>query len=466
MNSIDNQLVRRLSGFGGVFPSDGYVIQPYGWDGLPEIFEVALHEGRRVALRGSGRSYGDAATGREAIVLDLSEVDKSLEIFEDQGVARCGPSLTIEELWKQTLPRGFWPPVVTGTSKITLGGAVAMNVHGKNHAQAGSFGDHVQSLDWISPNGWFRKITPNHPEFTGLVSSAGGLGLATSIDLKLKRIHSGDVEVRAQPTRGWREILSELDAGIQGSDYAVGWLNMAEDPGGLLHFASYCEEDSPATLSLEHQSLPSRVLGVPVETISKLLSTVTQTFGPNPINWAKDKSARFNHMVNPGSFVQSLVAFSFLLDYVPGWQRAYGSNGFVQLQPFVPRESAEDVFTEIAAIATSAKRRPYLTVLKRHRPDNFLLSPNLDGYSLAMDIPFQTPNDHVVRKLCEDVADLVIAKGGRLYPAKDSFLSGDQAKTMLGPRFDRFQSLKSTYDPQGLMTSDLLERWGLISVAG
>jgi decaprenylphospho-beta-D-ribofuranose 2-oxidase len=155
---------------------------------------------------------------------------------------------------------------------------------------------------------------------------------------------------------------------------------------------------------------------------------------------------------------QSLVAFSFLLDYVPDWRRAYEPGGFIQYQTFVPKERAKVVFAEQVRLQQEYKLESFLGVLKRHRPDRFLFSHAVDGYSLALDFKVTAKNKAKLWELAHKMNELTLKHGGRFYFAKDSTLRPEDAETYLGDALPRFRELKSQLDPEGLLSSDLGRR--------
>jgi decaprenylphospho-beta-D-ribofuranose 2-oxidase len=174
------------------------------------------------------------------------------------------------------------------------------------------------------------------------------------------------------------------------------------------------------------------------------------------INWAKyvASSTIGNHKIHE----QPLVAFSFLLDYVPDWRRSYEPGGLIQYQSFVPKEHAKRVFAEQVRLQQEAKLESYLGVLKRHRPDKFMFSHAVDGYSLALDFKITKRNRERLWELAQKMNDLVLSAGGRFYFAKDSTLRPEDASKFLGESLLTYRKLKSELDPEGILTSDLAKR--------
>jgi FAD/FMN-containing dehydrogenase len=216
-----------MSGFGRAARSTSYLYRPTHVEQIAALFQKAAAQGLTVAPRGAGRSYGDAALNGGQVVLDLQRMNRVLDWDPARGVIRVEPGVTIERLWAHTLEDGWWPPVVPGTMRPTLGGCLAMNIHGKNNFRTGPIGEHVLAFEALLPTGEHVSCTPtqNAALFYGLISGAGLLGVFTSITLQLKHICSGDVAVEAWATPNLRATLEEMEPLKAEADYLVGWID-------------------------------------------------------------------------------------------------------------------------------------------------------------------------------------------------------------------------------------------------
>lgn len=419
-------------------------------------------EGRPLALRGAGRSYGDAALLSAGDVLDLTALRRVRSFDPATGLVEVESGVTFEDLWRTFLPRGYWSPVVPGTMYPTLGGAFAMNVHGKNHFRAGGFSEHVESVEVVFPGADPVEVRADRDEdlFRALAGGAGLLGVVTSLKLRLKRVHSGDLDVTAFATPSFAAMLEEFARLEATSDYVVGWIDGFDALGrGVVHAANHVREGADAnpsgTLSLAHQGLPPRILGVvPRGLVAPLMTPLARPAGMRAINAAKYRAAavRGRHV-----FRDSHVRFAYLLDYVPGWKRIYEPGGLIQYQRFVPREQALAVHGLVMQTCRRHRIVPWLCVLKRHRPCATLLAHALDGYSLALDFPVTASNREELWKLCRDLDETVLASGGRIYLAKDLTATPAAARRAF-PGLPRFGELKKELDPAGVLTSDLARR--------
>ena len=448
--------------------ADGYLFRPTNVDEIREIVELAKRSGRQIVLRGAGRSYGDANIASEAIVLDICRMRRMLSWDKRTGVIDCEAGCTIEDLWRTCIEDGYWPPIVSGTMYPTLAGALAMNIHGKNNFCAGTLGEHVVEMDVLFTTGELRTLMPADELFYAIISSAGLLGIITRVKLQMKRIHSGDIEVLPVSCRNWDDQFSVMQEFEHDADYMVSWVDCfgrgKQSGRGQIHIGWYSHEpgDLPASLRPEHQDLPDSILNFfPKSSVWRILRRFNNRAGMRLINWAKNSASK--RLGDRKMHPQSIVGFSFLLDYVPNWRNAYLPGGFIQYQSFVPKEHAKEVFATQVAYQQEAGLESFLGVLKRHRPDKFLLSHAVDGYSLALDFKVSDRNWPRIEKLCHSMNDLVLQAGGRFYFAKDSTMRPSDARAYLGESLTKFQGLKRTHDPSGLLTSCLAERLDLFN---
>lgn len=462
---LEPSRIARLSGFGMNGSADGYVYRPTSVEEVVEVLRVAREVGRKVVLRGSGLSYGDAAILPEAIVLDISQMRRILAFDPETGLLDAEAGATIEDLWRTCLPQGWWPPVVSGTMFPTLAGALSMNIHGKNAFKAGPIGEHVREVDVVTGDGRLVTLGEGDPRLRGVIGSAGLLGCIVRVKLQMKRVASGDLRVLAISARNWDEQFEAFERFTPEADYVVSWIDAfargTSEGRGQLHVAWH-KEGNPSTLQASHQDLPPRILGVlPKSQVWRLLKPLNNRVGMRALNAAKHLGGR---LVGNGKEVrQSLIAFSFLLDYVPDWRKAYLPGGFIQYQSFVPKESARRVFSEQLRLQQESGLESFLVVMKRHRQDRFLLSHGVDGYSLALDFKLTESNRARVWDLAHRMNDLVLEAGGRFYFAKDSTLRPEDAVRYLGDEtIQRLRDAKREWDPDAVLSSALTERLGLL----
>jgi len=459
-----------VEGWGMAAGAPARVLRPRSVEELARVFEAARRSGRKLALRGAGCSYGDASVTSDGDVLELGALARIRAWDPASGVADCEAGVTVEQLWKRSLPDGWWPRVVSGTMFPTLAGAAAMNIHGKNNYAVGTIGDAIREFDLVTPRGELLTCDrARHGEvFHAAIGGFGMLGVFTRLVVETKKVHSGELEVTGISVPGLAEALGEIEARRTSADYLVAWLDgfaRGADLGrGLIHAARYLEpgEDRQPeqTLSVRHQELPPSILGVPKSEAWRALRLLNHDAGMAALNALKHRLGVLE--ARRGPYRQAHAAFAFLLDYVPNWKWAYGrrgGRGLIQYQAFVPHARAHEVFREILRASQAAGHVPYLCVLKRHRPDPFWLTHACDGWSLALDFKVTPATRASLWRHARELTELVLAAQGRFYFAKDLVLGPDDARRMFpAERLAEFQALKRRLDPDGLLATDLSRR--------
>jgi len=462
--TLDNTFIQ-LENFGHSLRAPSYCFRPTCAEEILEVFHLAKETGLTVTARGAGKSYNDASLNGGGIVLDMSAMNQILAWDSASGLVRCEPGVTLKQLWQCVEPDGWWPPVVSGTMKTTLGGCLAANIHGKNNFQKGTIGEHVLEFTALLPTGQSITCTPktNEDLFYAMISGLGMLGVFTSITLQMKRIYSGLISVDAWPVSNLRQHLSDLLDHAPHYDYIVGWLDTTTGGKNLgrgqIHAARNLKEgedpDAQKTMQLAYQHLPDRLFGViPKSLLHYFMSPFMNNLGVWGINTAKCIASLRKH-----TFRQSHAEFHFLLDYVPSWERSFGRGGLIQYQSFLPKETAEDTWREMIQLSHRRGLPTYLGVTKRHRPDKFLLTHIVDGFSLAMDFKVTNRKRAELRQLLQDFDRIVLQAGGRFYFAKNSETSAEAARAFLGEEtLKKFKTLKQRCDANNVLESDLFRR--------
>jgi FAD/FMN-containing dehydrogenase len=455
----------RVWGWGRAVSAESWVARPTAVAQIADVFAAARARRLTVGPRGAGQSYGDASLNDGAISLDLTALDRILAWDPATGVVRAEPGASIRALWRATLADGWWPPVVSGTMRTTLGGGVAMNIHGKNNWKVGPIGDHVRAFDLLLPDGTLRRCSRTEdPElFHAAIGGFGMLGVITAVELQLKRVHSGLLDVEAFPVPNLDAMLRVFEEHLATADYLVGWVDVFASGSalgrGLVHRARYLapgeDPDPAATLRLDAQELPARLFGVlPRGIVWRLLRPFATALGMRLVNRTK---VLVDRLRGRHGYRQSHAAFHFLLDWVPDFERAYGPAGLIQYQSFVPAAAGRHVFAAQLDLARRRGIRPFIGVVKRHRADAFLMTHAVDGWSLALDFP---ASDRAgLWALAAEMDRVVLDAGGRFYFAKDLTLAPERLRRYLAEeRVARFRALKQACDPEGLLSTNLWRR--------
>lgn len=444
-----------LSGWGGTSASTARVARPTDVEGLRA--ELTSVGDRGLIARGLGRSYGDPAQNAGGTVLDLTEWDSILDIDSRAPSVRVQSGISLDRLLRALLPLGLWLPVVPGTRQVTVGGAIAADVHGKNHHADGSFGNHVSKLELLLASGDIVSASPTGEHADLFWATIGGMGLTGVLleaTIELKEVETSYFVVDTERTANLTQLLAALENGDDDYTYSVAWFDTATTGASLgrgvitrgnAALRETLDEDRRRS-ALEFAA-PQRGR-VPFELPLGLVNRFTaRAF--NALWYAKSPRHRSGE-------IQDITQFFHPLDVVADWNRVYGPRGFCQYQFVVPF-GEKAAFTTIVETIAGSGHVSSLNVLKRFGPGNPApLSFPAAGWTLAVDLPVRAGLDALLNHLDQ----LVLAAGGRVYLAKDSRISAATFERMY-PRLDEFRTIRDRHDPTHLFRSDLSRRLDL-----
>jgi decaprenylphospho-beta-D-ribofuranose 2-oxidase len=421
----------------------------------------AIGSAGQVTVRGAGCSYGDAALPEQGIVLDLTARDRVLSFNRLTGVIVVEAGVILGDLMSQVLPLGWTLPVLPGSARITIGGALASDVHGKNHPGAGSFGQHVLWLSLLDAQGSFAELSAGQDP-DGFWATLGGMGLTGVIltaAIQLQPAETGWAKQRRRRTRSLDDtiaVLSEL-AVRQETDpnlHVVAWLD-THAPGPRLG-RGVIDESHPAQLS----DLPKGVPPDPDPRRSTSRRPVRSLPGPGVVlapTIAAASAARW-HLGGPRDRVLPLLSALCPLDRADAWPAAFGRRGMVQYQFAIPSE-ATAVLRRVLAFLVGSRMSPALTTLKNLGFGTAgPLSFPLHGWTLAADLPARWLGDG---RTLRSVDAMVAEAGGRIYLAKDSTVDPALIPDMY-PRLKTWQRTRDRLDPDRRFGSALAQRLNLL----
>ncbi|MFP3905857.1 MAG: FAD-binding protein [Acidimicrobiales bacterium] len=412
---------------------------------------LAEAPGRGVIARGLGRSYGDAAQNAGGEVLELTALSR-IGGIDPEGRVEVAAGTSLEELMAAALDDGWFVPVTPGTRQVTVGGAIAADIHGKNHHVDGSFGDHLASIELMTPDGSIHSLTPDGEGSELFWATVGGMGLTGMIvSAVIDLIPVDDATMLVDTDR--IDDLDSLMAAMESDDdqyrYSVAWIDATAHGRGLGRGVLTRGDHAPGPPhTTDHPGPPWRParLRVPLTPpVTPLRTTTIRAF--NEVKFHSTPRTRRDERVGIGAFFHPL-------DQIEDWNRLYGPRGFVQHQFVVPPSGAEVV--RMALERFSAASAPsFLAVLKRMGPANRgLLSFPAEGWTLALDIPAGVPG---LAGMLDQLDELVLEAGGRVYLAKDARLDPRTFARMY-PTVGTFRELRGRVDPHGLISSDLARR--------
>lgn len=448
--------VRLISGWGRTAPTRASVHSPRTPSDVRRLLEAA---GRRGAIaRGLGRSYGDAAQNAGGAVLDMTGLAGVRRLDPELGTVTVDAGVSLDRLVAFLVARGWFLPVTPGTRFVTVGGAIASDVHGKNHHRDGGFCDHVVSLELITPGGEPMAVGPDRRRDVFL-ATAGGMGLTgviVSATLRLLAVETSRIRVDTERAGDLDDAMARLEHGDGRYRYSVAWIDLLAGGSGLgrsvlLRGDHATLDDLPA--ADRRRALrppPEPRLAAPPWVPPGLLRR--STVGAFNALWFRRAPREERGRLEP------LHAFFYPLDAVRAWNRLYGRRGLIQYQLVVPF-GAEAVIRRAVERLSAARCPSFLGVLKRFGPHGGMLSFPLPGWTLALDVP---AGMRELGPLLAGLDALVADAGGRVYLAKDARLRSDMLEAMY-PRLNEWRELQARLDPDGVMQSDLARRLALVA---
>ncbi|OGR03510.1 MAG: hypothetical protein A2284_08070 [Deltaproteobacteria bacterium RIFOXYA12_FULL_61_11] len=434
------------------YPSvEARVLEPHG----PEEAARLLHHEPHLIARGMGRCYGDASLA--PVVCSTLGLDKFLTFDEQSGVLHCEAGVTLDRIIEVFLPRGWFPSVVPGTRQVTVGGAIASDIHGKNHHLEGTFCRHLRELTLLLPDGTLCTCSPQHDAelFWATCGGMGLTGLILSAAFPLQRVPSAFVEettLRVPNLTAMMEAFEEH----HNTPFSVAWIDcLAKGTSlgrGLVYLGRFARrEELPRKLDPSDEG-HGRGLNLPFTVPSFTLNPLTIS-AFNGLLYHKTPS-------RPHPSFTGFNPYFFPLDWLDNWNRLYGKRGFVQYQFVLPREQSQTGLHAILSTIASQGRASFLAILKLFGPPGPEAAAPLgfprEGYTLALDFPL-APG---VLPFLEVLDGLVLRHQGRHYLTKDARMSRETFAAGY-ERAGAFLALKRRLDPHGRCSSLQSRRLGL-----
>lgn len=402
--------------------------------------------------RGLGRSYGDAAVNEGGTVLDMSRMNRMYSFDVETGILECEGGVSLAEILDVFVPRGFFLSVTPGTKFVTVAGAIANDVHGKNHHCDGTFTQFVDSIVLWTPSKGIITCSreENSSIFWATAGGAGLTGIILSAKLRLRRVDSAYVKVDYTQCANLDEVLAAMESSDKDYLYSVAWVDCLASGKSLgrsvlMHGNHASVGELPEKGRVAPYRLPRRpTLAIPVDFPGFVLNPYSiKAF--NALFYAKNRTA--------SDIVIDYDKYFYPLDGIHQWNRMYGKSGFIQYQASFPYESRAGLVKLLERLSAS-QCASFLAVLKCFGASGpGMLSHPMPGYTLTLDIPNAFGLDALVGSLDR----LLLEYGGRLYLAKDS-LARPETFAAMYPRLDEFREIREQVDPDHLLASNLSKR--------
>jgi FAD/FMN-containing dehydrogenase len=363
---------------------------------------------------GNGRSYGDVCLNADGVLWATRGLDRFLAFDDRTGVIECEAGVRLKEVIDLALPHGWFPAVTPGTQWVTVGGAVANDVHGKNHHRNGCFGDHVESLTLLRTDGSRIVCGPDVESgwFRATVGGMGLTGLIVHVTFRLRPVAGPWIECERHAFQSLERFFALSDASINDWEYSVSWIDCGTLRGGEPRGIFFAGNHAASRAQAPTQRSRRVPFTPPVPLVNRLSMRAFNSLYYRVNQAGTERSTKHYR------------PFFYPLDALLEWNRIYGPRGFYQFQCVVPQANQEAAVRELLQAIAVSGEGSFLSVLKTFsaRPAVGMLSFPMAGTTLALDFPnFGPPTLALLQRLCA----IVDAAGGRLYPAKDAFMPPD-----------------------------------------
>lgn len=439
-----------LSGWGRVAKEICAIYCPENYAHIASL--IGSHKNGMVA-RGMGRTFGDAALEANGVVI-TEQLRHFISFDEQQGVIRAQAGVTLSEVLEVTIPKGWFLPVVPDTSYMTLGGAVACNIHGKNHFRQGDFASHVLDIQLRLPNGEVCHAAPGHNQEV-FWATAGGMGMTGIIEevaIQLIPVKSISLYTTSHKVANAIEMVEAMQEYKNQSDYMVGWIDMAA-PGkklgsGVFRRAIHCDE-AGGGIGLNHYR-PVHEIFIPPRIATPHLFHKRMLKIYNKLRF-------FRYTSKPKTELIHFHQFFYPLDRLYRWSRLYGKKGMVQYQCFIPESDTMGTsLHHLLAMIYEHGQRAAAATIKYHEKQKFVFGHSEVGLSITLNFPHSLE----VKEMVHAMNHYLISIGGTVCLVNDIVLTREHFNTMYASILPQWKSQLATMDPNRLFTSAMAKRLG------
>lgn len=432
-----------------------------------EVIEFAIKRGLSICPRGAGYSYGDVILNDNQIVLNLGGMNRILDWCPESGQIVVEPGATLGDLLFTSMPFNWTVNACPGGAGVTVGGAIANNIHGKDSWKRGNFGDAVVSLKLLVASGEILQIDRDNDRqlMEAVISGMGLLGIVIEATLQLEKVPSPFIEVSLVPVKNIEEMIETIERARETFDSFTGWTDAFAKGSALGRgcVSSARWVDVPTAMSKKRlaKSLeaPTRVFNLfPQKPTWFVLNKFFHPSLMGLANFFQYQAFRISHALFSSKSPQMLFTeYNFLFNRLPGWPKLFHPDGYIEIQPMIPKKCGVQAIEKVFQTCQRHGFPSLMCGIKAHMKDDYMFSYCGDGYSIGIDIHFKARNRDRIRKLARELFEFVLDCGGVTYLAKDLLLSKDLFENMY-PRYKEFLGIKAKLDPSSLFKSDLYRR--------
>jgi decaprenylphospho-beta-D-ribofuranose 2-oxidase len=461
----------RISPLVGAGETESLVARPRTVHECREVLAYCESQGLSVCPRGSGHSYGDQALNDGQLLLDTTRMDRILAFDEQTGRMTCEPGVQILDVYKRAHPQLFVLPASPSEATITVAGAIANNVNGKDGWRVGNFGEQVVSLTLLLASGEIRHVDrDSEPKiFDAVIGGMGMLGVVVEATLQLERVDTPWLETRRVEAADVSSLLVKLEQAARDSDFAVAWVDVYSRRGrgrSVVHTTKWLrghrdarESSRKISESLDRLAFGRHQALVFHERLFRLIAGL--------LRLQRLTVRTFNRLYFLFCAVRSRLAFvspvELFIDYnffpnlqIPPVAVVCGPRGYA-VQIVIPRTRAEPAILEMIRICRHMPCPPVTTVLRLHRRDHHLLSFSEDGYSMNFEFHPTRRHEARMRESVDRLVECAIRYRGKVYLAKDAVLRPEQFRALFSGHAE-FLRVKRQLDPRGRFSSDMFRR--------
>ena len=430
----------KIHGWGHYSEVDAHILKPTKANDLNKL----IKENNKIIARGLGRSYGDSANSN--VVLDTTPLNSVIKFDSESGVILCESGVSIKEINEIIIPRGWFVPVTSGSSYVTLGGAIASDIHGKNHHLDGAFSDHILSANLMLGDGEILTMSNsiNSDLFQATCGGMGLTGIIISASIKLKPISSNLIKQTTIKNNSLEELFNQFKINFS-SPYSVAWLdcsNKSKSIKSLLFLGEHLKNGELICRTKKPKYIPVKFCSM---FLNKHLIKIF------------NNAYYFKNLKKTQTTIVSLENYFYPLDSLMDWNFLYGEKGFIQYQFVIPKKNGIQILKKILDIINEHDQTPFLAVLKMlgSQNKNYLSFP-IEGYTLALDFKA----DHGLLNLISSLDKVIAHSNGRIYLTKDAIMSKEIFRECY-PKWEEFEKIRKKYKAVGKFMSHQSLRLGL-----